>query len=133
MTRSKRLLRLLAAVTFIAAGANHFRSFAFYRGIIPPIFPTPGALVVISGVAEIVGGGALLIPSLRRLAGWGLIALLLAVFPANIYMATSRHFEAIGMPRWMLLARLPVQAIFIAWVWLVALRRTQNEPNPPAA
>src|SRR5689334_273150 len=85
----RSVLRWLAAGGFVLAGMNHFIHPAMYRQIIPPGFPRPDALVVVSGIAEIVGGIALLIPRLRRAAGWGLIALLLAVFPANVYMAVA--------------------------------------------
>jgi uncharacterized membrane protein len=124
---TRRWSRWLVAILFIAAGVNHFRSFAFYCDIVPPMFPSPGGLVIVSGIFEIVGGAALLIEPLRRLAGWGLIALLIAVFPANIYMAVSEHFADSGLPRWALWARLPVQGILIAWVWYVALARKRNE------
>ena len=82
-------LRTLAAIGFVGAGANHFRNPGFYRQIIPPVFPAPHALVAISGMCEIVGGLGLLIPPLRATARWGLIALLIAVFPANLYMALA--------------------------------------------
>src|SRR5450432_697230 len=80
-------LRWLAAIFFVAAGANHFRNPHFYREIVPPWFPAPPLLVIISGLCEIAGGVGILIRPLRRFAGWGLIALLACVFPANLYMA----------------------------------------------
>jgi len=79
-------------------------------------------VVIISGVAEIAGGIGILIPSARRMAGWGLLALLVAVFPANIYMAA--YPERFGIPAWILWVRLPFQVVFFAWVWFVALRRS---------
>ena len=110
-------LRWLAGVAFILAGANHFRSAAFYRQIVPRSFPRPDVLVWVSGVAEIVGGVGLLVRRLRRPAGWGLIALLLAVFPANLYMAQSSDpAVTMNLPRWALWARLPLQAVLIAAV-----------------
>ncbi len=130
-------MRFLAAFGFIGAGANHFQNLAFYERIIPPGFPSPRALVVISGLAEISGGVGLLIPRLRRPAGIGLIALLIAVFPANIYMAIDPNRSGIGFPRWALWTRLPLQGVMIAWVWFVSLserdadgasaRRKRNE------
>ncbi len=121
-SKARSVLRLIAAVAFIAAGANHFRNPGFYIRIIPPGFPSPQELVAISGVAEIVGGLGLLIRSLRRAAGWGLIALLVAVFPANLYMALEpKQFADLHWPAWVLWARLPLQAVFVAWVWFVAL------------
>ena len=86
-SRLRTTLRWLAAIGFVAAGANHFRDPAMYGRIIPPGFPNPPLLVAASGVCEMAGGLGLLIKPLRRAAGWGLIALLLAVFPANVYMA----------------------------------------------
>jgi uncharacterized membrane protein len=118
------ILRLTAAIFFIAAGANHFYKPQFYRSIIPPRFPSPALLVMISGLAEIAGGIGLLIPALRRSAGWGLIALLIAVFPANIFMAVSpQRIPNLNFPRWSLWLRLPLQVVFIAWVWYVSLAR----------
>ena len=113
--------RLLAAVVFIGAGWKHFRSREFFERIVPPSLPRPDVLVAVSGVAEMVGGIGLLVPRLRRPAGWGLIALLVAVFPANVYMAASHDPRVtLGLPRWALLARLPLQAVLVAWVWWVS-------------
>lgn len=115
-------MRWLAAVFFVVTGLKHFRDPVFYRRIIPPFFPGRSALVVISGVCEIAGGLGLLIRPLRRAAGWGLIALLIAVFPANIYMAVAPNETADGrFAGWMLWLRLPLQAVLIAWVWVIAL------------
>jgi uncharacterized membrane protein len=116
------ILRLIGALFFIGAGANHFRSPAFYARIIPPKFPSPQTLVLISGIAEILGGLGLLIRPLRRPAAWGLIALLVAVFPANLYMAIEpQKFADLHLPTWCFLARLPLQVVFIVWVWFAAL------------
>src|ERR1700722_18100967 len=93
--------RLIAGIAFIGAGLNHFRSTDFYERIIPPGFPSPHRLVIISGLCEIAGGIGLLIPRLRRAAGIGLIALLHAVFPANLYMAFHpEHFSDLHIRRW---------------------------------
>jgi uncharacterized membrane protein len=127
-------LRLLTAVAFILAGANHFRHPDFYRKIVPPHFGPPTLIVALSGIAEIAGGTGLLIPPLRKSAGWGLIALLIAVFPANIYMAVAptqipdNHF-----PQWLLWARLPFQFIFIAIVWLAAIARVPSHSQKSSA
>lgn len=111
--------RLVLAVFFVLAGINHFLSPELYLSIMPPFFPAPLLLVNLSGVAEVIGGLAILIPALQRPAGWGLILLLVAVFPANVYallngMVISGH----AIDRWILIARLPVQLLFIAWVYL---------------
>ncbi len=117
--RTRTLLRWLLAVAFVLAGINHFIAPRFYLSIMPPFLPWPLGLVYFSGVAEILGGLGVLVPSTRRLAGWGLIVLLIAVFPANIYAAT----HGVGsIPPWILWARLPFQIVFIAWVhWTARL------------
>lgn len=95
----------------------HFIAPRFYRRIMPPYVPAPEAMVYASGVAEIAGGAGLMVPRLRRLSGWWLIATLVGVFPANLHMALNPgKFDAVpgGAPA--LWARLPLQAVFIAWV-----------------
>jgi uncharacterized membrane protein len=119
-TRSQRLIGLI----FIGAGVNHFVLPRPYRQIVPPSLGDPARLVAISGVAEIAGGAGVLLPGTRRLAGLGLIALLVAVFPANVYMARNpARFERI--PGWALYARLPLQPLMMWWVW----RATRERPN----
>lgn len=117
-----RVSQWAAGVLFIAAGANHFIDPGFYIRIVPPRFPNPPLLVAISGIAEMAGGVGLLVPTLRRPAGWGLIALLIAVFPANIYMAIApqRTPVKVPFPMWARWLRLPLQAVLIAWVWKAA-------------
>lgn len=117
------ILRGTLAVFFVVAGGNHFLAPDVYLGIMPPGFPWPAAMVWISGVAEVAGGLGVLVPRLRRAAGWGLIALLIAVFPVNIYGAL--HGMALAgrpVPEWMLWVRLPIQFLFIAWVYAACLR-----------
>jgi uncharacterized membrane protein len=122
--RLRIALRWLAATAFVLAGLNHFRNPGFYVSIVPPGFPSPEWLVAISGVCEVAGGIGLLIRPLRRFAGWGLIALLIAVFPANIFMAVHpERIPGLNISQWMLWVRLPLQAVMIAWVWFVALSR----------
>jgi uncharacterized membrane protein len=106
----------LLGLLFVAAGVLHFVRPAAYVRIVPPFLPYPMALVYISGVAEIVGGLGLLVPGLRSWAGLWLIALLIAVFPANIYMAVAPERAGFGVaPVWLWL-RLPLQLVLIAWV-----------------
>ena len=111
---------ILLAALFVGTGLFHFvRPLAFAR-IVPPFLPNPRALVYVSGVAEIVGGLALLVPGLRPWAGLWLVTLLVAVFPANVYMALAPERAGFGVePVWLWL-RLPLQLVLIAWVWWVA-------------
>jgi uncharacterized membrane protein len=102
----------------VAAGVNHFVMPRYYRRIVPPRFGDPATVVAISGVAEIAGGVGALVPATRRAAGWGLIALLIAVFPANIYMAVRpQRFRDLRVPRWALWLRLPLQPLMMWWAW----------------
>jgi uncharacterized membrane protein len=102
---------------FVAAGIMHFVAPDWYEAIIPPSMPAPRGLVYASGVAEIVSGAGVMVPSTRRPASALAIATLLAVFPANLYMAAhAENFEKkIPGGRWTLYARLPLQAALIAW------------------
>ena len=104
------------ALAFVGAGVLHLVRPRLFEAIVPPSLPAPRLLVYLSGVAEILGGAGLLVPALRVWAGWGLAALLVAVFPANLYMARQSERFARLAPRWLLLARLPLQAVLIAWV-----------------
>jgi uncharacterized membrane protein len=111
----QRARRALAAF-FIGAGVNHFVIPGVYKRIVPPGLGDPETLVRVSGVAEVAGGVGVLLPQTRRLAGFGLIALLAAVFPANLHMARSpEKFEQI--PAWALYARLPLQPLMMWWAW----------------
>ena len=125
----RTILRLLAAIFFVVAGTFHLLKPELYLQIMPPYLPAPRLLVLISGLAEIAGGIGLLISRFRRAAGWGLILLLIAVFPANIYM--TQHSGRFHLAPWVLWARLPLQAVFIAWIWLVAIRRSRSSPSRP--
>lgn len=105
----------LVGIFFIVAGVFHFVRPAPYVAMMPPWLPQPGLLVAVSGLAEIAGGGGVLIGRFRRMAAWGLIALLLAVFPANLHIALH-GWPGTEFPRWILWLRLPFQVLFI---WLV--------------
>lgn len=109
------MLRRLPGPVFVLAGLLHFLRPRMYEAIMPDYLPAHRELVYASGVAEAVGGLGLLFASTRRLAGWWLIATLVAVFPANLWMAQHpERFEAI--PEAALWARLPLQLGIIAWV-----------------
>ncbi len=116
-------LRWLLVIFFVLAGIWHFVKPDLYLAIMPSYLPWPEALVAISGVAEILGGLGVALPATRRLAGWGLIALLLAVLPANLTMATTgAHPPGMTFSPLVLWLRLPFQLVLMAWVWVVALR-----------
>jgi uncharacterized membrane protein len=123
----RTILRWLAAIFFVVAGTFHFLKPEMYLQVMPPYFPAPEMLVAVSGVAEIAGGIGLLLRPWRRTAGWGLIALLLAVFPANIYML--QHPGQFHFAPWILWARLPLQPVFIAWIWFAAIRCPSRDRN----
>jgi uncharacterized membrane protein len=106
---------------FLLAGLLHFLRPKPYVAIVPDALPRKRELVFASGVAEMAGGAGVLVPGTRRLAGWWLIATLLAIFPANVNMAVNAgRFRAVPEP--LLWARLPIQGALIAWVWRVAVR-----------
>lgn len=111
----KTLSLWLIAAIFVGAGVLHFVRPRPFVAIVPPFLPNALALVYLSGAAEILGGLGVLAPAFRVWAGWGLIALLVAVFPANIYMALAPAKFGIA-PVWLWL-RLPLQFVLIAWVW----------------
>jgi uncharacterized membrane protein len=117
-----RRSRGLLAAFFIGAGVNHFVQPRSYEAIVPPSLKDSAKRVVdVSGVAEIAGGLGVLVPATRRVSGMGLIALLLAVFPANVYMAREpERFKRI--PRWALYGRLPLQPLMMLWAWRATRR-----------
>ena len=110
----RRWGRRSLGLTFIAAGVLHFIKPAMYEAIVPPSLPRPRLLVLLSGVFEVLGGLGVLSPwrAVRRVSGWGLAALLVAVFPANLFMATH---NVGGFPAWLRWGRLPLQLPMIAW------------------
>jgi uncharacterized membrane protein len=118
-----RLLRRAAGPTFVLAGALHFLKPKWYVAIMPDYLPAHRELVYASGVAEAVGGVALMTPDprVRRFGAWWLVATLAAVFPANLHMALHPDRYR-SIPAAALWARLPVQGAFVAWV-LAAGRR----------
>lgn len=114
-------LRWLLTAAMVLAGLNHFRVPDVYVAMMPEALPWPLELVYISGVFEVLGGLGLILPRTRRAAGWGLIALFIAVFPANINMAVNQlPLGGQLVPAWALWARLPLQLVFIAWAWWVS-------------
>ena len=115
--RAGKRSRLLLGVVFVGAGVNHFATPRHYERIVPPSLKDRAkSVVAVSGVAEILCGLGVLLPWTRRSAGVGLIALLAAVFPANLYMARAPE-EFRKIPRWALYARLPLQPLMMVWAW----------------
>ena len=108
----KTITILVMASFYILVGVDHFLRPEWYVQIVPPILPYKFALVYISGIFEIFLGGLLLIPSMRYIAGWGLILLLIAVYPANLYLA-STNGAAMGTTPLIAWGRLPFQFVFI--------------------
>jgi uncharacterized membrane protein len=123
--------RIVLAALFAFAGTMHFIIPASYVRIMPPWVPAHREMVLVSGACEIAGGIGLLVPLLRRVAGIGLIALLVAVWPANLQMLLNAR--AAHQPAWaqmLLLLRLPLQIVLIGWVWRASWT---NADAPPAA
>ncbi len=114
--------RRLLAGFFVGAGINHFLMPRAYVQMVPPrLADHAERVVMLSGVAEVLGGAGVLPARTRRSAGVGLIALLAAVFPANLYMArTPERFRRI--PRWALYGRLPLQPLAMWWAWRATRR-----------
>ncbi len=109
------MLVYLMGLLYILAGANHFINPPFYLKIMPPYLPQHAALVALSGVAELMLGILVLIPATRVWAAWGLILLLIAVFPANLYMAYAPKLQGLSaLIRW---GRLPLQFVLIWWAY----------------
>ena len=111
----KEFSRILLGVIFILAGANHFWHAPLYARIIPPYLPWPWFLVYLSGVCEMGLGAGMLVPATTRWAVWGLVALLVAVFPANLHMALHAGDFPRSSPA-LFWWRLPLQGVLIAWV-----------------
>lgn len=113
---TSKLLAWVLGAAFVLAGANHFLHTDFYVSIMPGYLPWHRALVYLSGVAEILIGAMLFSPRLRRFGAWSAIALMIAVFPANLQMAlhTELYPQFSALALWL---RLPFQGVLIAWAW----------------
>ena len=126
----KGLLLLFLAAAFTGVGANHFVDPELYVSIVPPYLPYPYELVYISGFFEMLGGIGLLVPQLRKAAAWGLLALLVAVYPANIHMLVNEvYLENMRQEKWILWVRMPLQfvaAAGVAWVGGIIGKAEQN-------
>jgi uncharacterized membrane protein len=132
MRRIKLALKYLFAAFFVLAGFNHFINPAFYLKIMPPYLPWHPTLVYLSGVFEISLGLLLLIPKFTRAAAWGLVALLVAVTPANVHMAVN-HGLYPGYSVTALWLRLPLQSVFMAWAYWYTFPVAQRRGGDEAA
>ena len=115
MIQIKTVSKYLLAIFMITAGIMHFANPAFFLKIMPPYLPFHYNLVLVSGVFEFLLGVLLLVPKCSRLAAWGIVALLIAVFPANLYV--FQHQEILPAPPIVHLLRLPLQGVFILWAY----------------
>ncbi len=121
----KKLSRYAAAALFLGAGFLHLVRPGPFAAIVPDYFPQHFAVVYISGIAELAGGIGLLMRRTRWLAGWGLALLLVAVFPANVYMAMNHvQVSARPLPEYVLWGRLFLQSLLIWWV--LSLRQSEK-------
>ena len=116
-----RYLLYLMALLYITAGIVHFVKPGTYLRIMPPYIPWPLAMVYLSGACEIVFGLLLWPESTRPTAAWLIIALLIAVFPANIQMAIN-FYKKDNTYLWLAIARLPLQGLLIWWAWIYTRR-----------
>ena len=122
MTRTKTASQWLLAFLLIAAGTMHFIRSEMFVQIVPPYLPLHRELVYLSGVCEIALGLLLLLPRFSRFAAWGIVALLIAVFPANIYL--YQHQDLLPAPPLLHLLRLPLQGVLVIWAyWHTRVRR----------
>jgi uncharacterized membrane protein len=119
MSTTKRILLWVMAIFYVLAGVMHFVRPDYYRPMMPPYLPWHDFLIYLSGLAETGLGIAILIPSIRPLAAWGIVLLLIAIFPANLHIALHNvpvfgATEGAGIGNWI---RLPFQAVLMAWAW----------------
>lgn len=134
--RVKRPLLYVMSFIYVIAGLTHFVVPELYVQIVPPYLPFPLGLVYLSGIAEAVFGAGLVFERTRRLAAWGIIGVLIAVFPANVYMATS-DVVIQGTPggtadpseaaRW---GRLPIQVVLVLWAWWYTRSMPEDAEQP---
>ena len=115
MSHIKAASKSVLAIFMITAGIMHFVNPAFFLKIMPPYLPLHKELVLVSGVFEVVLGVLLLVPQTSRMAAWGIVALLIAVFPANLYL--YQHQDILPASPVVHFLRLPLQGLFILWAY----------------
>jgi uncharacterized membrane protein len=116
---AKQALLWLMGALYIVAGVLHFVATDAYLPLMPPWLPAHRALILLSGAAEVVLGALVLVPATRRLAAWGIVLLLIAVFPANLHVALHDvplfgAMDGLGVWNWV---RLPFQLVLMLWAW----------------
>jgi uncharacterized membrane protein len=128
----KRAALVFVFLWFLIGGIAHFAFTDLETRIVPPYIPWPREVVLMTGVFELLGAAALLYRPTRRIGGIGLFALTIAVTPANVYML--QHAELFGIPRWILVLRLPLQVVLLALIawstspWVASLKTTRFSP-----
>ncbi len=127
LKNNKSTLRGILSVCMVIAGVLHFATSEPFIKIVPEILPFPAALVYISGAIEIMLGIGLALPATRSISAWGLIALFIAVYPANLNMAFN-HIKLDGIPDtwWVHAIRLPFQFVLIAWAYWYTKASTER-------
>ncbi len=126
--KNKEFLRGILAISMVLAGLLHFIVPEPFVTIVPDFLPYPLALVCASGFLEILLGIGLLIPRFSKLSAWGLIALFIAVYPANLYMAINQiRFDGIPDSPWFQAIRLPFQFVLMAWAWWYTKRESREQ------
>jgi uncharacterized membrane protein len=113
----KTISLYVMAAAYTVAGLNHFRDPGLYRKIMPSYIPAPDLMILLSGIAEVILGLGLISKVTRPYAAWGVIALLIAIFPANFFMFQERDGIFSSLPTWVLIARLPFQLLLMAWAY----------------
>lgn len=132
MQTTRLVLRWLAAILFVAAGVVHFVAPGFYVESVPDVMPWPRFWVAFTGAAEIAGGVGLLVPKLRRAAAAGLVAMLLGFLWVHIDMVIEPPImNGEPIPMWMLVARIPLQFVFIAWIWWAGWLPARGDAGTP--
>ena len=125
MIKAKSISKCTLAIFMIVAGIMHFANPAFFLKIMPPYLPFHKELVLASGGCEVLLGVLLLIPNYSHLAAWGMMALLIAVFPANVHL--FQHQEILTAYPFVHLLRLPLQAVFILWAFWHTTKSKKND------
>lgn len=127
LQNNKEVLRVILAVCMVVAGTLHFLVPDPFIKIVPAPLPEPAIIVYVSGIFEILGGLGLLVPPVSRRAAWGLVAIFILVFPANLNMAFNDiHIDGVPDGWWFQAIRLPFQGVLMAWAYWYA----RPEKNP---